>query len=192
MYRQFWAGSVLAAVLLALFSVPARAQEFFAKFSGFQEVGALNAETGAILSQGEARVELTLDQAAQTLNYTLKYSGLTNVKQAHIHFGKKHVPGGVMVFFCTNLGNGPAGTPACPDDSSGEVTVTGTITPASVVGPAAQNVHAGDYSAVVAALTSNTAYVNIHTAAFPAGEIRGQIHEKDRRHDSPDDGGENH
>ena len=34
---------------------------------------------------------------------------------------------------------------------------------------------AGDFDAVVAALRSNTAYANIHTTAFPAGEIRGQI-----------------
>jgi len=40
---------------------------------------------------------------------------------------------------CTNLGNGPAGTPACPPAGG---TVTGTLTAAtSVVGPAAQNVH---------------------------------------------------
>jgi hypothetical protein len=40
----------------------------------------------------------------------------------------------------------------------------------------------GDFAAVVAALTSVTAYANIHTKAFPAGEIRGQIHpERHRR-----------
>jgi hypothetical protein len=190
MHRQFWAGSALAAVLLVLSSAPARAQEYFAKFSGFQGVGGLGAgETGAILSEGQATLELTLDKAAQTLAYTLKYSGLTSVKQSHIHFGKKHVAGGIMVFFCTNLGNGPAGTPACPDDSSGEVTVTGTITPVSVVGPIAQNVPAGDFNAVIAALASDTAYGNIHTAAFPAGEIRGQIHEK--HHDRESHGGDN-
>jgi hypothetical protein len=189
MYRQFWAGSALAVVLLVVSSAPARAQEYFAKFSGFQEVGALNAETGAILSQGEATLELTLDKSAQTLAYTLKYSGLTNVKQAHIHFGKEHVPGGVMVFFCTNLNNGPAGTPACPDSSG---TVTGTITPAGVIGPAAQNVHAGDFDAVADALASNTAYGNIHTAAFPAGEIRGQIHREHHDDESRADDEDKH
>jgi CHRD domain. len=126
-------------------SVPARAQEFSAKFSGFQEVGGLGAgETGAILSTGQATLKLTLDKTAQTLTYTLTYSGLTNVLQSHIHFGKKHVAGGIMVFFCSNLGNGPAGTPTCPDDTSGEVTVAGTITAAGVVGPTAQNILPGD------------------------------------------------
>jgi hypothetical protein len=168
--------------VLLLMSVPARAQEFSAKFSGFQEVGGLGAgETGAILSTGQATLKLTLDKTAQTLTYTLTYSGLTNVLQSHIHFGKKHVAGGIMVFFCSNLGNGPAGTPTCPDDTSGEVTVAGTITAAGVVGPTAQNILPGDFAGVVAALASNTAYGNIHTKQFPAGEIRGQVH-AERRH----------
>jgi hypothetical protein len=46
------------------------------------------------------------------------------------------------------LGNGPAGsaTPACPANSG---TVTGTITSASVVAIATQNVKAGDFDALV-------------------------------------------
>jgi hypothetical protein len=189
MSRNVLAGSMLAAVMFLLLSVPARAQEYSAKFSGFQEVGGLGAgETGAILSTGKATLKLTLDKTAQTLTYTLTYSGLSNVLQSHIHFGKEHVAGGIMVFFCSNLGNGPAGTPACPDDTSGEVTVTGTITAAGVVGPTAQNVTVGDFAAVVAALASNTAYGNIHTKQFPAGEIRGQVHAERRHNDNDGDG----
>jgi len=188
MRRHVWAGTMLAAVMVLLLSVPVRAQEYSAKFSGFQEVGGVGAgETGAILSTGQATLKLTLDKTAQTLTYTLTYSGLTNVLQSHIHFGKEHVAGGVMVFFCSNLGNGPAGTPTCPDDSSGEVTVTGTIRPAGVVGPAAQNITAGDFAGVVAALASNTAYGNIHTQKFPAGEIRGQVHAERRDNDQDGD-----
>ena len=186
MIRRVWACTKLVAFVLMLLSVPARAQEYSAKFSGFQEVGGLGAgETGAILSTGQATLKLMLDKTAQTLTYSLTYSGLTNVLQSHIHFGKKHVAGGIMVFFCSNLGNGPAGTPTCPDDTSGEVTVMGTITAAGVVGPAAQNITPGDFAGVVAALASNTAYGNIHTQKFPAGEIRGQVH-AERRHNDHD------
>lgn len=191
MTRRFWAGTALAAAMLLFLSIPARAQEYSAKYSGFQEVGGVGAgETGAILSTGQATLKLTVDKTAQTLTYTLTYSGLTNVTQAHIHFGKKHVAGGIMVFFCTNLGNGPAGTPACPDDTAGEVTVTGTVNAAGVVGPAAQNIAAGDFAAVVAALASNTVYGNIHTKRFPAGELRGQVH-AEHRHNDHDKAGDN-
>jgi CHRD domain len=188
MSRRLWAGAMPAAVMLLLLSVPVGAQEYSAKFSGFQEVGGLGGgETGAILSTGQATLKLTLDKTAQTLTYKLTYSGLSNVLQSHIHFGKEHVAGGIMVFFCTNLGNGPAGTPTCPDDASGEVTVTGTVTATGVVGPTAQNITAGDFAGVVAALASDTAYGNIHTKQFPAGEIRGQVHAERPDNDDGED-----
>jgi hypothetical protein len=127
------------------------------------------------------------------IDYTLTYSNVGTtppktgtVSQAHIHFGKSRVSGGVLVFFCTNLtfsGTGP--TPqACPKNSG---TVSGTWTKDNVQAIAGQNVAAGDFDALVDALTSNTAYANIHTTsgttpdtAFPAGEIRGQCHSEVR------------
>ena len=88
-----------------------------------------------------------------------------------------------MVFFCSNLANPPAGTQPCPADGG---TVTGTITAASVIGPTAQNVTPGDFDALSDALESDTAYGNIHTMKFPAGEIRGQIRRGHRDHDRHD------
>ena len=82
------------------------------------------------------------------------------------------------MFLCTNLGNGPPGTPGCP---AGGGTVSGTITPASVIGPVGQNVTVGDFDALVRALESDTAYGNIHTVKFPAGEIRGQVSEREKK-----------
>ena len=176
------ASITLMAASVMLLGANANATEFSTTFSGFEEVGALNAETGAIFSPGKATLDLDLNRNARTITFKLTFSGLSApVTQSHIHFGKRHVPGGVMVFFCTNLNNGPAGTQACP---AGGGTVTGMITGANVIGPAAQHVTAGDFDALVAALDSDTAYGNIHTTNFPAGEIRGQIRrgdEDDRR-----------
>ena len=177
MTRRLVTGATVAAALLVLPSAHASAQEFFAKFSGFLELGALNNETGAILSEGKATLNLTLDKSAHSLAFKLTFSGLSApVTQAHIHFGKIHVPGNIMVFFCSNLGNGPAGTQACPASGG---TVTGTITAANVLAIPGQNVTAGDFDALTDALTSNTAYGNIHTTKFPAGEIRGEIRRGD-------------
>lgn len=176
MHRRILAGVTLAASLFIVTAGVARAEDFSAKLSGFNEVGSTGSPaniTGAVFSPGTGSVKLTLNSAAQTLTYTLTYSGLSaDVTQSHIHFGKVHSPGGVIVFFCTNLGNGPAGTQACPVAGG---TVSGTITPASVVGPAGQNIPAGDWAGLVAALTSNTAYANVHTKNFPGGEVRGQV-----------------
>ena len=173
MYRYLLAIASLTTLLLVPFT-RANAQVFLTKFSGFNEIGGLGAgETGAILSEGQGTLTVNLDDTAKQLTFTLNYSGLSApVTQAHIHFGKNHVAGGIIVFLCTNLGNGPAGTPACPASSG---TVSGTVTAASVVAVPGQNVTAGDFDALEDALTSDTAYANIHTKKFPEGEIRGQL-----------------
>ena len=170
---------ILAAAVVAFSATSAHAEEFFARLNGFQELGAQNNETGAILSNATGTLNLTLDKNTGTATFTLTYSNVGTtppltgtVTQAHIHFGKVHSTGGVMVFFCSNLGNGPAGTQPCPLNTG---TVTGTFTSASVVAIAKQNVVTGDFDALEDALTSNTAYANIHTTALPAGEIRGQV-----------------
>jgi hypothetical protein len=165
-------------------------ENFSATLSGFEELGALPKvtpgppptnepetianPTGAIYSPGKGTLQLSLDKNLQTVSYTLTYSSLTSpITQAHIHFGKRHVSGGIMVFFCTNNANGPAGTPNCPTTSP--ATVTGTWIAGSVVAVPSQNITAHDFNALIAALESDTAYGNIHTTLFPAGEIRGQI-----------------
>jgi hypothetical protein len=164
-------GTAFAVTVGGLYGSHAHAQDFSTRLSGFNEVPA------AIFSPGTGTLHLTLDRQAGTLNYTLSYSGLTSpVTQAHIHFGKRHVAGGIMVFFCSNLGNGPAGTPACPQN---EGTVSGTIAADGVLGLQAQNVTPRDFNALVAALTSRTGYANVHTTNFPAGEIRGEIRRGD-------------
>jgi len=173
MYRAMKLGALVAALALTSAAAAHEPEEFRASLTGFEETGALNAQSGAILSDGSGTLELKLDRQAQTLAFTLKFANLSSaVTQSHIHFGKIHMSGGVMVFFCSNLASAPAGTQACPANGG---TVTGTITAANVLALAGQNVKAGDFDAIADALESNTAYVNVHTTNFPAGEIRGQI-----------------
>jgi hypothetical protein len=174
MYRAMLLGAVFSSICVVPAAMASQhTEEFHAVFSGFNEVGALNSQSGAILSDGSATLVLKLDRSAQTVSYTLKFSGLSApVTQAHIHFGKVHMAGGVMVFFCSNLTTAPAGTQPCPASGG---TVTGTLSGANVLPIAGQNVPAGDFGALVDALESDTAYANIHTSSFPAGEIRGDI-----------------
>ena len=150
-----------------------RAEEFRAILTGFNEVGALNNQSGAIFTQGRGFLEVKLDRTNETLTFTLRFQNLSApVTQAHIHFGKAHMAGGVMVFFCSNLASAPAGTQPCPADGG---TVTGTLSAANVLAIAGQNVTAGDFGAIADALLTDTAYANVHTTNFPAGEIRGQV-----------------
>ena len=182
MRRNIFALASLAAAISMLLGGHANAVEFSATFSGFEEIGGLGAgETGAIFSKGKATLDLDLNRSARTITFNLTYSGLSApVTQSHIHFGKEHVAGGVMVFFCSNLTNPPPGTQACPPNGG---SVTGTITAGNVVGPTAQGITPGNFDAVVAALVSNSVYGNVHTINFPAGEVRGQV----RRGGSDDD-----
>jgi hypothetical protein len=71
------AASVLAAATIGMLASAANAQQFQARLSGFNELGALNAETGAILSNGQGTLDLVLNRNASTITYTLTYANLS-------------------------------------------------------------------------------------------------------------------
>ena len=107
------------------------------------------------------------------IEYELSYAGLEgSVAQAHIHFGGSAQSGGISIFLCTNLGNGPAGTQACP---AAPATVSGVIAAADVIGPTGQGIAAGELAEILKAMRAGATYVNVHSAKYPGGEIRAQI-----------------
>ena len=116
--------------------------------------------------------------------YWLSYSGFTtNVAQAHIHFGQHHTAGGISVWLCQGTTRVPATLPLhvqteTPDCAAMATTmpITATITAADVVGPAAQGIALEEFEELLAAIRAGAAYANVHSAQFPGGEIRGQIH----------------
>ncbi|HEY6253623.1 MAG TPA: CHRD domain-containing protein [Candidatus Angelobacter sp.] len=164
---------LLAALSLLVVSATvyaAEKTELRASLTGIQEVASLTVITDAT---GTFTATINNDS---TITYTLTYKNLSSaVKQAHIHIGATKISGGVSIFLCSNLGNGPAGTPACPDDATHSGSVSHTVSAADVIGPAGQGVPAGDFKDAVRAIVSHVTYANVHTANFPAGEIRGQI-----------------
>jgi hypothetical protein len=138
-----------------------------AQLSGFNEDPLALSTTGA----GQFRAQI--NEAAQTITYRLSYTGLEGtVTQSHIHIGGSSQSGGIAVFLCSNLGNGPATTQACP---VAPATISGTITPADVIGPTGQGVTAGQFDELVAAIQAGATYVNVHSSLYPGGEIRDQL-----------------
>lgn len=166
-------------VVLALFCVGTLAvsaaenekSRLRAKLTGIEEV----VGPATVITDGTGTFTATINNDS-SITYTLTYKNLsTPITQAHIHIGATKISGGVSIFLCTNLGNGPAGTPACPIDATNSGSVSHTVTAADVVGPANQGVPAGDFKDVLRAIASHVTYANVHTTAHPAGEIRGQI-----------------
>jgi len=116
-----------------------------------------------------------LSPSGDSLLYELSYSGLEgDVLQAHVHFGKWAINGGVSFFLCTNL------NAATDDDCPQSGTVTGEIDATDVIGPAAQGIEAGNLAEIVAAMRAGHAYANVHSSKWPGGEIRAQINDRGR------------
>jgi hypothetical protein len=151
-----------------------------ATMSGYQEVPSVS-------SAGSATFTADVAKDGQSIAWQLSYGGLeSTVLQSHIHFGQRSVNGGISVFLCTNLGNGPAGTQACPPSG----TISGTITPADVsppitatAGARAQGLNTGEWDELLRAIDAGKTYANIHTQNIPSGEIRAQLNETGNPHD---------
>jgi hypothetical protein len=143
-------------------------REVRTRLSGFQEVPAISTDASGKFSA-------KLRTSSQEIRYELSYANLTGaVQQAHIHVGQRSVNGGISVFLCSNLGNGPAGTQACP---AAPATITGTIRPADVIGPAVQGIDPMQFDELVRAIRAGVAYANVHSETFPNGEVRGQLND---------------
>ncbi|MDX1449421.1 MAG: CHRD domain-containing protein [Acidimicrobiia bacterium] len=97
-----------------------------------------------------------------TLHYRVSVKHLTGpATMAHIHApGSRGTNAGVALWLCDSAAvPGPGATPACSTVTSGSL-ITGAVP-----------VTAGQ----LAWLRDGVGYVNVHTVAHPAGEVRGQI-----------------
>ena len=161
---------VLAVVTAA--DASAAGRQVRAQLDGFEEVPAVS-------TTGHGAFRATLSRDGSEIEFELRYADLEGqVAQSHLHLGQRGVNGGIAIFLCSNLGNGPAGTPTCPPPPA---VITGTLTADDVVGPAAQGIAPGELGEVLRALRNGAVYVNVHSDLFPGGEIRGQLRLNQRR-----------
>lgn len=135
-------------------------------------------EDPTVITSGRGRAFLRIQ--GNRVAYTVRYSRLeSDIEQAHIHIGDDDNTGGIAVFLCSDLGNGPPGTPACPP-APGQL--SGVIEAADVLGPVAQGVPVGSANDFIRAVRAGLVYVNIHTVVSPSGEIRGDIKRRNHHH----------
>lgn len=106
------------------------------------------AETPAGDPDGSGTVSITIDPATRQVCWNIKVANIAPATASHIHTGAAGASGGVVV----------------PLDVNG---FTGSTTGCAAA-PAAAD---------LAAIIANPAgfYVNVHTADFPAGAVRGQL-----------------
>jgi CHRD domain len=147
------------------------------KLTGYEEVPAISTD-------GSGKFQARIARFGDEIRYRLSYRDLEGaVQQAHIHLGQEGVNGGISVFLCSNLGNGPAGTQACPPSPA---TVSGEIGPEDVIGPGptatspGQGIEVGAFDELVDAIDAGVTYANVHTMKWPGGEIRAQLDGDDK------------
>ena len=146
--------SALLAAGLFLMAVPAAVlaadEVFTADLTG-------GAQVPPITVDGTGTATVTIADDERSVSWDVSYSGLTGDAAAgHIHFGAADAAGPVMIPFATVSNTGSKGTFASGDFATGDGL------------PA-------DWAGVLKAIRDGDAYVNIHTAANKAGEIRGQL-----------------
>ncbi len=154
----------------------AEATAFARELTGYEE------DPLVLSTSGNGSFKAWIDERGQKIAYRLRYADLEGgVTQAHIHLGGRAQSGGISVFLCSNLGNGPVGTPTCPPAPG---SVSGTLDPADVVGPTEQGILAGEFGELVAAIRAGVTYANVHSTKYAGGEIRAQLEgEDDGGHD---------
>lgn len=141
------AGLLLMAVPAAVFAAD---EVFTAGLSGDAQVPPITVD-----ATGDATVTIADDESS--VSWDVSYTGLTGDAAAgHIHFGASDAAGPVMIPFATVSNTGSTGSFASGDYEGGDGL------------PA-------DWDGVLSAIRDGDAYVNIHTAANAAGEIRGQL-----------------
>jgi len=167
---------LLSLAVLALVSAVALAQGFVnirELLTGFEEVPSVSTR-----ANGQFNARIAKDGRA--IDWELSYSDLEGaVQQSHIHIGNTGVNGGISVFLCTNLGNGPVGTQSCPPPPaviSGRI-FAADVSPniAATAAARTQGLNTGEIEELVAAMRAGATYVNVHTTLWPGGEVRSQI-----------------
>ena len=151
---------------------------------GFRNIGATLTgyeEVPTLSTPGNGRFLARINRDETRIDWVLSYGDTeSDVTQAHVHIGARAVNGNIIVFFCSNLPNPPAGTQACPVNG-GEI--TGFWEADDVLTAGTSGIAAGEFDELVAAIRAGATYANVHSVVRPGGEIRGQVGATDARDD---------
>jgi glucose/arabinose dehydrogenase len=128
-------------------------------------------EVPPVTTDASATADFVLNSDG-TLSYELRATGpIQDATQAHIHLGGRGQNGPVVAFLFGFVTGGQ-------DFAAGDLIASGTITDASVI---ARPGFTPTVANLVNRMRQGRTYTNLHTLAFPGGEIRGQNIVSDRK-----------
>jgi hypothetical protein len=156
---RFVGAAAALVLLLAVGFATVSAQgsrRFSAQLTGSQEI-----QDPDVVTDATGQAEFRVRSQGSELTFTISVSGLENVQAAHLHLAPAGQNGMIVVGLFASDKPGPVDG----------VLAEGTITEADLVGPLAGQ----PLSALVDEIRARHIYVNVHTEAYPAGEIRGQL-----------------
>ncbi len=172
--RKIIVGAIAAAAALTVGGVAlAGGFQFRTTLSSAEEVPPAGV---VIISTAEGKVKIKVDEKSRTAKYDLKITEpINNVLQAHLHRGASGSNGPIAVWLY------PSAPPLSliPGVTEGRL-ARGEFGPSNLcfssTAPYCTN-GVGDWDRFVADLESGNVYANVHTVAYPGGEIRGQLHD---------------
>lgn len=108
-----------------------------------------------------------------TIDFTLTYRGIaTNASMAHIHAGPRGENGGIIFFLCADTPPAGVEVAPCPEPLA---TLSGTLTADNFLATDNPTLPVPTFARAILAISAGNTYFNVHSAASPGGEIRGQI-----------------
>jgi hypothetical protein len=122
-------------------------------------------EVPPVTTDGFGLAALGVNRAETAIGFVLTTFRLEGIRMAHIHCGAPGVNGPVVAFLF-----GPVDPPGVTKNG---LLSHGAIRDEDVIDGVCPGVT--DVQDLVALIRAGGAYVNVHTVANPAGEIRGQI-----------------
>lgn len=137
-----------------------QSHHFIATQSGDEEVPPVETD-------GRGTAVFSLSSDGSELGFKLITSDVADITQSHIHFGAAGSNGPVVVFL---FGIVPEGVTSTGILSQGVITEADLIERPGIGFGATM-------PELVAAMRTGGAYVNVHTLAWPGGEVRGQVRE---------------
>lgn len=147
------------AVLLAVAALVAAPATVLAA-EPFSAVLTPEAEVPPASGDGSGTASVTISDDGTSISYEVTYDGLSGTAgAAHIHYGAADVAGPVIIPL--EVGDSP---------------FSGTFSEADYAAPS-DTTAPQTWADALEAIRAGDTYVNVHTEAFPGGEIRGQLAE---------------